>query len=179
MRNRTVKVDEYRLNVYSSTVNQPRPESYREDKEDISDLTEGKKHTKSHNQVPNGIRLQIQVLKCNFSSEQLKFRAQPSKDGPFSRWKRLAADAGVSASKWYVACLFVVVLLKWFWGECRCKTKRLYTLSTLGRGCGTQMTIHLSALSLNIVILKFKLEKRMLRSKNLVVSVTSNFLLLP
>jgi len=41
MENRTVEADEYKLNIYSSTVNQPRPESYREDREDIADLDEG------------------------------------------------------------------------------------------------------------------------------------------
>ena len=39
--NRSVEVQGHKLNIYASDVNQPRPESYREDKEDLKNLTQG------------------------------------------------------------------------------------------------------------------------------------------
>ena len=43
MRERSITVDGYSLNIYNSKVNQPRPESYREDKEISDSLPTGKR----------------------------------------------------------------------------------------------------------------------------------------
>ena len=43
MTERSITVDGYSLNIYNSKVNQPRPESYREDKEISDSLPTGKR----------------------------------------------------------------------------------------------------------------------------------------
>ena len=42
LQNRSVEVNGHKLNIYASDVNQPRPESYREDADDIKDLSASK-----------------------------------------------------------------------------------------------------------------------------------------